>query len=279
MYYADLHIHSLYSDGFLSPEEIVEFSIGIGLKCISITDHDTIASQYITQKDIKEIDIIPGVEFSTEYQDREIHILGYFIDIKNTKILKTLEALQKTREERALEILERLKKVNIDISIEEIRKHNTSSFGRGNIASAIAQKGYAKNNREAFLKYLDKDKIAFVPGKKINYKDILEVINEADGVPILAHPGKIYRSIGIEDIIKEFRCYGLKGLEVYHISHNKNQINTFYNLSKKYKMCITGGSDFHGRENMSPTLGLQGLNEILFNKLIDYKYKQQMGER
>lgn len=273
MYYADLHIHSTYSDGFLSPEKIVEISINKGLKCISITDHDTIASQYITQKDIEDIDIIPGVEFSTEYQGREIHILGYFIDIKDTKILKVLQRLQKTREERALEILEKLKKVNIDISMEEIRLHSTSSFGRGNIASAIVQRGYAKNNKEAFSKYLDKDKIAFVKGEKVNYKDILEVINEASGIPILAHPGNIYRSMGVEDIIKEFKCYGLKGLEVYHISHNKNQINTFYNLSKKYKLCITGGSDFHGKENMSPTLGLQGLNEILYNKLIDYKYK------
>ena len=273
MHYADLHIHSSYSDGILSPEEIVKASIEQGLKCISITDHDTIASQYITKQYISGIKIIPGVEFSTEYEGREIHILGYFIDIDNKKILQMVGNLQKTREERALQILQKLKEVDVHIELEEIKKYHTASFGRGNIANAIAKKGYAKNYKEAFLKYLDKDKIAFVPGKKLNYKDVLQLINESGGIPVLAHPGKIYRSMGLEDVIKEFKCYGLKGLEVYHTSHTSNQISTFYNLSKKYKLVITGGSDFHGKENIEPLLGIQGINETLLNKLINFKYK------
>lgn len=273
MKYADLHIHSSYSDGNLSPEEIVELAKNQGVKYISITDHDTIASQYITKDQSQEVYTIPGIEFSTEYRDLEIHILGYFIDIHNKGLIDTVNKLKEARIERTKEILRRLEKDNIYIGIDELNVDKSSTMGRGHIANAIVSKGYAENFKEAFNNYLIKGKLAYVKGEKLTYKKTLEVINEAGGMAVLAHPGKIYRSIEVENIVRELKCYGLKGLEVYHPSHSKEQINNFYNLSKKNKLLITGGSDFHGLNNKDGILGVQGINELLLDKIINFKQK------
>ena len=265
MKYADLHIHSSYSDGVLAPEEIVELAKNQGIKYISITDHDSISAQYIIDKNDTGVNIIPGIEFSTEYNDLEIHILGYFIDINNRRLNEVVSRLRRSRVERTYKILEKLK---------ENKVYKDSSIGRGNIANAIVNRGYAENYKEAFSKYLIKGKSAYVKGEKLSYKETLQVINEAGGISVLAHPGKIYRSIEIENVVRELKCYGLNGIEVYHPSHSKEQINSFYNLSKKYKLLITGGSDFHGSCNKPILLGAQGINELLLDKLINYKQKQ-----
>lgn len=274
MKYADLHIHSSYSDGILSPEEIIELAIKKGIRYISITDHDTISSQYITKEKYEGINIIPGIEFSTEYNDLEIHILGYFIDIENERLNEVVDRLRKSRVERSYKIIEKLKDNDIFIDLDELALDESSSVGRGNIANAIVKNGYAETYKDAFSKYLVKGKAAYVKGNKLSYRETIKLIIESGGVPILAHPGKIYRSIEVENIIKDLRCYGLKGIEVYHPSHSKEQINYFYNLSKKYKMLITGGSDFHGVSNKEFLLGIQGINELLLDKLINFKQKQ-----
>lgn len=274
MKYADLHIHSSYSDGMLSPEEIIELASKQGIKYISITDHDSISSQYIAYKNDTGVIVIPGIEFSTEYNDLEIHILGYFIDVNNERLNEVVDRLRKSRVERTYKILDKLKENEVYIDIDEIALDKDSSIGRGNIANAIVKRGYAENYREAFSKYLIKGKSAYVKGNKLSYKETLKVISDAGGIPVLAHPGKIYRSIEIENIVRELKCYGLKGIEVYHPSHTKDQINNLYNLSKKFKLLITGGSDFHGPYNRDILLGSYGINELLLNKLINFKQKQ-----
>ncbi|MBD7909879.1 MULTISPECIES: PHP domain-containing protein [Clostridium] len=273
MKYADLHIHSSYSDGCLCPEEIVKMAKERGVKCISITDHDTIASQYIVKERKSELIVIPGIEFSTEYNDLEIHILGYRIDIENPKLSEAIYKLRDARIERAKDIINILKDKDIFIDIDDLIKDGDFSLGRGNIAKEMVKKGYVSNFKEAFTKYLMQGKIAYVQGKKQSYKEIIKLIEECGGIAVLAHPGKIYRSIEVEKIIKELKCYGLKGLEVYHPSHSKEQINYFYNLSKKYKLLITGGSDFHGVKNGDCSLGSQGISELLLDKIINIKQK------
>ena len=273
MKYADLHIHSSYSDGYLSPEGIIDLAKKQGIKCISITDHDTIASQYITKNKVNGISIIPGIELSTEYKEMELHILGYFIDIENDRLNETVERLRKSRIDRTNEILNKLKKININIDIDDLNMSEIASIGRGNIANAIVEKGYSENYKDAFTNYLMQGKVAYVKGEKLSLRETLNVINESGGIPVLAHPGKIYRRLELENIIKEFKCYGLKGIEVYHPSHSKSQINTFYNLSKKYKLLITGGSDFHGANNCRLSLASQGIDQLLLDKIISYKNK------
>ncbi|GAB6167736.1 PHP domain-containing protein [Clostridium carnis] len=269
MKYADLHIHSSYSDGTMTPEEIIEIAKIAGVKAISITDHDSIAAQYITTKKYNDIEIISGIELSTEYKDLELHVLGYFIDIENIKLKKVVEKLNFSRISRVEEILYKLKNHNIKLTIEDLATDLDSTVGRSHVANAMVKKGYFDNYKTAFTSYLVKGKPAYVKGFKLNYKEALEVINNAGGIAVLAHPGQIYRGMSIENLVKDLKCYGLKGLEVYHPSHSKQQTNNFYNLSKKHKLSITGGSDYHGKQSLHDTgLGSFGINEILFNKLI-----------
>lgn len=271
MNFADLHIHSTYSDGFLSPEDIAKAAINQGVKCISITDHDTISSQYIAKIDYDNLKIITGVEFSTEYKGEQIHILGYFIDTENKALIEAIYNVQVRRTERVEEILKKLRRNQINLELDFFNSGSDTSFGRGNIARELVKRGYARTFKEAFLKYLDVGRPAYVEVEKLNYRDVINLIHESSGVPVLAHPGKINRSMGIEEMIKEFKYYGLNGIEVYHTSHTSNQISTYYNLSKKYRLLITGGSDFHGRENAKISIGNSGINEELYNKLIYFK--------
>lgn len=274
MKYADLHIHSSFSDGCLSPEEIVKEAKEKDLKYISITDHDTISSQYITKMNIDGINIIPGIEFSSEYNESEIHILGYYIDIENDNLKAVVKLLKQLRIERTEQIIKKLAENSITINMDDLMNSKNQVVGRGSIAAELLNKGYVKTCKEAFNKYLMKGKLAYVEGFKMDYKNILDVIRDSNGIAVLAHPGNIYKNIQIESMIKDLRGYGLQGIEVYHPSHTKDQINYFYNLSKKYKLIITGGSDFHTMNSNNSCLGSEGLNKLLMEKLINYKLKQ-----
>ena len=270
MKYADLHIHSNYSDGIKSPEEIINTAIKENIKYISITDHDSISSQYVTKNNYKEINIIPGIELSTEYKEMELHILGYFMDIDNNELQELAKELNTQRIKRVEDILFKLNKYDIKLDIEDLAIDIDATVGRSHVANARVKKGYFDNYKSAFRNFLIQGKPGYVKGFRLNYKDCIDVINKAGGVAILAHPGQIYRKIEVENILKELRCFGLKGIEVYHPSHSQGDINKFFNLSKKYKLCITGGSDYHGKalgyDNLS--IGSYGLNEEYLEKFI-----------
>lgn len=270
MRYSDLHIHSSFSDGKLLPEQIINIAIEKKLKYIAITDHDTIESQYIVEENKfpDKINVIPGLEISTEYMHREIHLLGYFIDIKNNELKQNLNKVKVSRIERAKEIIDRLNELDINIEFKEISK--TSSIGRPHIAKLIVEKGFANNTKEAFQLYLIQGKPGYAERYKIDYKKALKLINDSGGIAVLAHPGEIYKGLAIERIIKEFKVYGLKGIEVFHPSHSSIQINDFYNLAKKYSLAITGGSDCHGfKINNNLLIGTFGLNEELTEKFLN----------
>lgn len=276
MMFSDLHIHSRYSDGMLWPEKIIHLASKKRIKCISITDHDTIDSQHNieTLEEKFDVIIVPGLELSTEYKEREIHILGYFINIHNEDLKRTLNKVKESRITRAKEIISRLNMLNIDITFEDIYQDG-GSIGRPHIANALVSRGYASNMKEAFQQYLIKGKPGYVDRYKIHYKEALRLISKCDGLSVLAHPGEIYKGIPIEEIIKEFKVYGLKGIEVFHPSHSLKQINDYYNLAKKYSLVITGGSDCHGIVYDNELLmGTTGIDEKLTYKFLSLKYKK-----
>ncbi|WP_300379591.1 PHP domain-containing protein [Clostridium sp.] len=267
---ADLHIHSNFSDGTLTPEEIVKMAEIKGIKSISITDHDCISSQYIKEK-VNKINIISGIEISSEINELDIHILGYFINYKDENLINVVNKLKEDRIKRVKEILFKLKKENIFIEIEDLDVKGTSSIGRSHIAKAMVEKGYFNNYKSAFTNYLVQGKPAFVKGHKLDYKSTIEVITRSGGIAVLAHPGQVYKNLEIEYLVRELKCFGLEGLEVYHPSHDIEQTNKFYNLAKKYKLLITGGSDYHGKDCYNEKLiGSYGINEKLLNKLLMY---------
>lgn len=269
MKYSDLHIHSLYSDGLLSPEDIVDIALKKKLSSISITDHDTLNSQYIIKYTFENLDIIPGVELSSKYKNREIHILGYYIDIYDENLKSCVNILKNSRLKRLEEIIYRLNKQDVHINIEDFNKYNESSVGRGHVAKILVDKGYSRNYKDAFITYLLEGKCAYVERYKFEYKETIDIIRKSGGIAVLSHPGKFYNYMEIEQLVKDLKFYGLQGIEVYHPSHSSYQINTFYNLAKKYKLFITGGSDCHGAkgENKDLLLGNYGIDEKLVNKL------------
>lgn len=268
MKYADLHIHSCYSDGTMTPEEIIDLAKKKCVKVISITDHDSIASQYVTNSTWEDVSIIPGIELSTEFQELEIHMLGYNIDIENESLKKVVNKLNRCRLNRIKEMLFELKKYEIHLELEDLAIQLDSTVGRSHVANAMVKNGYFDNYKTAFTSYLVKGKPAYVKGFKLDYKETLELIHTCGGISVLAHPGQMYRGMGIEKTIKDLKCYGLKGIEVYHPSHTKEQTNYFYNLATKYKLCITGGSDYHGKQSLHDTgLGSYGISELLLNKI------------
>ena len=267
----DLHIHSCYSDGIYTPEQIAKEAMEKGIKCISITDHDSIAAQYIvdTEYNNKDLTIIPGIELSTEYRDMELHLLGYFIDTSNSNLKELVYNLNKHRFKRVERILYNLKGYDINLNLDDLGVELDSTIGRSHIANAMVKKGYFDNYKTAFRSYLVKGKPGYVKGFKLNYKEALDIIRESGGIPVLAHPGQIYKRIEVENIIKELKCFGLNGVEVYHPSHSAMDTNKFFNIAKKYKLSITGGSDFHGNSTFNEQyIGSCGINDLLLNKFI-----------
>jgi 3',5'-nucleoside bisphosphate phosphatase len=274
MQFSDLHIHSRYSDGLLWPEQIVSIASKKGLQYLSITDHDTVESQFLIEDLSKKynIGIIPGLELSTEYKEREIHILGYFVDIHDISLQQLLDKSRESRVNRAREIVSKLNSIDIDIAYEDI-VHEGASVGRPHIAKVLVSKGYANSTKEAFQQFLTKDKPAYVSRYKISYKDALKLIINCKGMPVLAHPGEIYQGVHIEDLIREFKVYGLKGIEVFHPSHSLKQTNDYYNLAKKYSLLITGGSDCHGSlVETESIIGTYGIDSNLTLKFLKSKH-------
>ncbi|GKU24725.1 PHP domain-containing protein [Clostridium folliculivorans] len=275
MKYADLHIHSNYSDGVLSPSEIIHIAEQKNINTISITDHDSICSQFVLKGCETSVNIISGVEISTICNDSELHILGYFIDINNTELNDAMNKLKAIRLDRIRQIISKLNDLSVDISMQDIECCCRDTAGRSHIAKILVEKGYVDNYKAAFNNYLIKGRPAYVERYKFNYTETISLIRKAGGIPILAHPGKIYRNIDVEKVIKRLKDYGLCGVEVFHPSHSGMQVNKFFNLCKKYKLLVSGGSDCHGvcSNDGSNLIGQYGIDKEYLDKIVRFYNK------
>jgi len=247
---ADLHIHTHFSDSSLSPKEVVEYAQGVGLKIISITDHDSISGidEAIQAAKPYNIEIIPGVELSTEIEHGELHILGYFIDWKDKWFNEQLRTFRQVREKRAYLIVSKLKELNIDIDYRKVlqtakAKLVNGAISRVHIASVLCEMKVVNTIKDAFEKYLNYGAKAYVPKFRLTPKQAIEMILKIEGIPVLAHP---YFSKCNDNLIAELVQYGLKGIEVYHPQQNIKGSQYCYKMAQKYKLLITGGSDCHG---------------------------------
>jgi len=244
----DLHIHTAYSDGTMQPEELVNSAIELGLTTIAITDHDNVLGYHVAQKYIDENDklikIIPGIEVNTFSKNQEIHILGYFMDFENSDFNAMIEKQQKARKTQAQEISKRLKKIGINVAYEDIKKCviPQASIGRPHIAKAIVQKGGTANITEAYNKYINDSSSVYVKRKSVTPQEAVEIIYEAGGIPVIAHPCDVDNA---QEIIEELMSFGLRGVEAYHRKHTPAMIEYFCSIAEKYDLIVTGGSDFH----------------------------------
>lgn len=242
----DMHTHTIYSDGLMSPKDLVDLGIKVGLNGLAITDHDEVEGIHEAigrSKNYKDFYVIPGIEFGCNMNDEEVHILGYFIDYKDKDLLSLLKKLHESRFTRALRILEKLKGLDMGISMEDVLKHTDErNIGRPHIGRAMIEKNYVMDLEEAFDKYLNRGKLAYVERYQLEIDETISLISKIKGIPILAHPGLLEDRAIIDYCINK----GIKGIEAYHSKHNDIDEKEFVKLAKANNLIITGGSDFHG---------------------------------
>jgi predicted metal-dependent phosphoesterase TrpH len=249
---ADLHAHTTMSDGILSPKELVELAVKMGLAVIAITDHDTTGgfqeAMEVGQK--LGVEVIPAVEMSTMWDDVAIDILGYFIQPDHPVLRLALDKQRELRQERNKLILDRLSQLGISITEEEVqaRQEGTSTeknAGRVHIGEILIEKGLVADLNEAFDKYLGKDGIAYVNLNRTTPQEAIQVIQASGGVAVIAHPGLYKR----DDLIPEIAEAGLTGLEVNHPDHPEEDKQKYLAMAVSLGLIPTAGSDFHGERN------------------------------
>ncbi len=254
----DLHIHSTFSDGTMSPKDLVAYAKQKGLKAISITDHDTVdgVREGIAAGNIYGIEVISGLEISTNYRGTTLHILGYLFDVEDRRLLTALERLQHARNERNTEILSILLKDGIEITDADLaRISGVGQTGRPHIAQSLIEMGVVKTMNEAFKMYLGQGAKAYVPRFGYEIEEALGIIATAGGVGVLAHPLQLQKTpIDLSVAMKELVSKGLDGIEVYYPTHSKKTKKTLEEYARKYSLVMTGGSDFHGSIRAGTTL-------------------------
>jgi hypothetical protein len=257
----DLHVHSTASDGTCTPEELLEEAADKGIEVLAITDHDTINGVKELPNVFKDVIVIKGVEISAEFNG-VLHILGYSVDPNNERIDQTLTELQDYRLKRNLIMIEKMKSHGFDITLEELKEvGNDDLIGRPHFASLMIKKGYVDSYDEAFEKYLKKGALFYVDKKRLSPKESIEMILEADGIPVIAHPYQTgLPDEEFEGLIKELKGYGLAGIEVFYPYHTDEMIEFYLNIAKKYELVVTAGSDYHGYNELK----LNGETDVPF---------------
>lgn len=250
----DLHIHTVFSDSSLTPEEVVEQAVRAGLEAIAITDHDSTDGIEPALEHAKDhpIEIIPGVELATIFEGKEIHILGYFIDYKSRKFQDELRALKLGRVKRAKEIVTKLVEYGVPVSFEKVMEIAGSGVvARPHIAKAMMKDGLVSSYSEAFTRYIADGSPCCVAKKMLEYAGSIDLIKQAGGIPVLAHP-KDERTVAH---IPELMSCGLAGVEVWHPDHTPKFIDYLLNYARKNGLLVTGGSDCHGARRGKPSIG------------------------
>ena len=243
---ADLHIHSHFSDSVDSPLEIMQAAQRYGVQCLAITDHDTVEGIAPCQALAARygIEVIPGIELSTEVNGKDIHILGYFIDIDSTPLLEGIRQFQETRVTRIQGMIEKLRHLGVnDIDFAEVASLSCSdSVGRMHLAMILAQKGWVYDIKDAFEKYIGEDGPAYIPKWKLSPADAIDLIKQAGGAAVLAHP----MMTSCDELIPGLVKAGLDGLEVFYPYTPVVAVRFYTQLAEKHHLVTTGGSDSHG---------------------------------
>jgi len=252
----DLHIHSNASDGTFSPEQILDQALDSNLAAIAITDHDTIngSKEALRIGPPPEVEFLTGVEISANPPvsfpcSGSFHILGYAIDLEHPALNQMLEELQQARKNRNPRIIQTLNELGFPMTMDEVESEmGDGQMGRPHIAKVMIKKGYAKSINEVFDKYLGKDKPAYVDKYRMESDQAIELISNAGGIPVLAHPGLIEPTTDLpfENLIKTLTSTGLKGIEVYYPEHSPESVAEYSALADRHGLLMTGGTDFHG---------------------------------
>lgn len=278
----DLHVHSNKSDGSYTPAELVSYALEKGLSAFALTDHDTtegLAEAMEASKD-QPVEVIPGIEFSTEYEGRDIHILGLFIDYEEEQFKKHLIAFQQSRITRNEKMCARLSEAGIDITYDALLSEFPGSvITRAHYAKYLLAHGYTKSMKEAFERYVGDNCPYFVPREKVTPVQAVKLILQSHGIPILAHPPLYHMGKErLDTLISTLADAGLMGIEAVYSTYCASEEREMKALAKKYNLCISGGSDFHG--NTKPGLDLAvGYGKLFIPEEILDNLKKRIFEK
>ncbi|MDP8253912.1 MAG: PHP domain-containing protein [Candidatus Kaelpia aquatica] len=266
---ADLHLHSIYSDGTFTPTEILKQAKDLSLSCISITDHDTVDGLDEAFKAANEIDIefISGIELSSSYKGKEIHILGYFIDYREEWFLSKLKSFRDARKVRFMEMVKKLKDHGLAVDYEKILNDNPkAAIGRLHLGKALYEEGLVPSIAEVFAKYLGEGQSCYVAKEDLSISEVIEMIRSLGGLSILAHPFIIRN----DSIVSELLDFGFDGIEASHLRHPKGIEKMYSKVAKERGILLSGGSDCHGEAKADMLIGKKRVPYDLVVKMKEY---------
>jgi predicted metal-dependent phosphoesterase TrpH len=275
--YVDLHIHTIHSDGSSTVKEVLEAASRKGLAAVAITDHDCIDAYplAIEHGSTIGVEVIPGVELSSEIEGADVHILGYYIDFTDPKLNRIIKEMKDARFLRARKMVENLNHQGIDLRFETVLGvAGVGAIGRPHIALAMLREELVYSFREAFEKYLGYGLPAYVEKYKMRPVDVFNLIKGAGGIPVLAHPGVTK----VDDRLPEFIGDGVMGLEAYHTEHTAAAQQHYVKTARKYGLAITGGSDFHNASHNKSEIGVPRIPYGTVKSLKEKKFGQAVKE-
>lgn len=247
----DLHIHSTASDGTLSPAQVVAAAAAAGLSAIAVADHDTVAGveEALGAGRHLGVDVFPALEIGAYHAGKEVHILGYLVDVQDEDLLELLSAIRDGRRERADRIIARLQAMGVPLSLDDVLEScHGDSLGRPHVAAAMVARGFVPHAQAAFERYLRRGRPAYVPRFRPPATEAIDLILSAGGLPVIAHPG-IGNAISTVNALTEV---GLVGLEAYHIDHTQAKTQRLLTIAAALHLIVTGGSDSHGPGGPKP---------------------------
>ncbi len=255
----DLQLHTTDSDGTWDWKRVLDTCLDMGLAAFAITDHDTVVRRDEIAAWAKTNDAmaIPGIELSTRENDQTIHLLGYFLDGPLDKLEARLDYLRAGRTARNQKIVKRLQDLGVQVEEQDVlRIAGKATVGRPHIARLLMEKGIVKSMQEAFDRYLSLNGSAYFPKDELPLREGIDLLHEAGAVTSVAHPGLLKRAPDVlEASLKEWRSWGLDGIEAIYPSYSLEQTAFFERLSEKYGFVRTGGSDFHGENKPHIKIG------------------------
>lgn len=263
----DLHSHTDESDGTFTPAELVAEAVRVGLRALSITDHDTFAGYDSAAPCAAEagLELICGIELSTRYQGASVHLLGYFpVSPPSADLRAWLGWMLEMRRDRNIRLIAKLQSLGLDITLAEVEKIGRTLTGRPHFARVLVQKGYATDVQNAFDLYLDETARGFVQRQEVPMEEALERILASGGVPSLAHPNRVAKNNWekLAAYVEDLAGLGMRAIEVYHSDHSPENVSYYASLAERFNLGITGGSDFHGANKPLIALGTGKRNNL-----------------
>ncbi len=265
--FIDLHCHTNFSDGQLSPEETVALAKERGLVALSITDHDAFDAIDPALAVAGDLEIITGIELSCSYNDRDVHMLAYLIDHKYPPLAEKVDFYQAERLKRGIEIVRKLNELGLDLRLDTVRRvAGEGAIGRVHVADAMVNEELVHTFDEAFSRYLGYHAPAYVPKTFFDPQDAINLVHDAGGIAVMAHPG----TVRMDNIIEDLKDMGLDGIEVYHSKHTSGQVRHYKRIAEKLGLLISGGSDWHGRNDPKAELGNQRVPYAVLQTMKEY---------